>query len=444
MYEHAIAGVAVYVVFALLFALATYIEGWGRRDGWDTDRIVGLLACSVWPLVLIGIAIAAAWNPSRHTANATAVPGSRRVLVINSFTNTGGSQQATLRLARQLKSRGYDAEAWFIYKKGALPVRQDEADAAARVVFDKSDLSVVDYLRLPFRLLEMFRRFRPDTVITFLPFASVVAQPLALLGGVRKRVASHRVPGTAYSPILRVLDRLFGTIGVFTNIICVSDAVRDSFASYPEAYKRRLAVIHNGIEWVGARLNRRAARTAHQLADKNFCVLGLGRLCQQKNFGLAIEAVAKTQGTRLLIAGDGPDRASLEQQARESGASDRVVFLGSQPADHIADLFAACDAFILPSLFEGQSNALLEAMHAGRPILASDIPMQRETLHLKDGKFAGFLLPLDQPDAWSQALACLRDDAHLRAELATRAGALVSDRFSLRKMVDKFETVILA
>jgi glycosyltransferase involved in cell wall biosynthesis len=378
------------------------------------------------------------------TANTPAVSGHRRVLVINSFTNTGGSQQATLRLARQLKSRGYEAEAWFIYRKGALLAGQDRAEAPTRVVFDKSDLSVVDYLKLPFRLLGMFRRFRPDTVISFLPFASVVAQPLALLSGVRKRVASHRVPGTTYSPILRLLDRLFGTIGVFTNIICVSDAVRDSFVSYPEGYRRRLGVIHNGIEWVGAKLNRTAARTAHQLTDSDFYVLGVGRLCEQKNFGLAIEAVAKTPGTRLLIAGDGPDRASLEQQVGVSGAADRVVFLGSQRADHIADLFAACDAFILPSLFEGQSNALLEAMHAGRPILASDIQMQRETLQLNDGEFAGFLLPLDEPDAWSRALARLRDDAHLRSELATRANDLVSDRFSLRKMVDKFETVILA
>jgi glycosyltransferase involved in cell wall biosynthesis len=378
------------------------------------------------------------------TATTTAMPGPKRVLVINSFTNTGGSQQATLRLVRQLKSRGYEAEAWFIYRKGALLVGHVRAEVPTRVVFDKSGLSALDYLKLPFRLLGMFRRFRPNSVITFLPFASVVALPVALLSGVRKRVASHRVPGTTYSPILRVLDRLFGTIGVFTDIVCVSDAVRDSFASYPKAYRRRLGVIHNGIEWVGAKLNRRAARTAHQLVDKDFYVLALGRLCQQKNFGLAIEAVAKTPGTRLLIAGDGPDRAALEQQATRAGAADRVMFLGSQPADQIADLFAACDAFILPSIFEGQSNALLEAMHAGRPILASDIQMQRETLRLDDGEFAGFLLPLEQPDAWSQALARLRDDAHLRSELATRANNLVSDRFSLRKMVDKFETVILA
>ena len=67
MYEHAATGVAAYVVIALLFALATYMEGWGRRDGWDAGRVVGLLACSMWPLVLIAIGIAVASSLDRDT-----------------------------------------------------------------------------------------------------------------------------------------------------------------------------------------------------------------------------------------------------------------------------------------------------------------------------------------------------------------------------------------
>jgi hypothetical protein len=63
----AAAGVALYLGTALLFALATYLEGWNRRDGWDVGRVVGLLACSVWPLVLI-VVVAAASNVGRNTA----------------------------------------------------------------------------------------------------------------------------------------------------------------------------------------------------------------------------------------------------------------------------------------------------------------------------------------------------------------------------------------
>lgn len=365
-----------------------------------------------------------------------------RVLVINSFTNSGGSQQATLRLARQLKVRGHEAQAWFLYRKGALIDAADGAGGAIQVVVDKARLSVLDLVGLPFRVLERFRSFRPDTVITFLPFASVVAQPLAMMTGVRKRISSHRVPGTAYSPVLRALDRLFGTIGIFTHIICVSDAVRDSFAAYPEAYRKRLGVIHNGIEWAGSTTERDAIRAEHRLDDGSFVVLGVGRLCEQKNFGLALEAIARTPGTRLVIAGDGPDQAALEKQAADLGIASRVTFLGRQPAQTVADLLAGCDAFILTSTFEGQSNALLEAMHAGCAILASDIDMQRETLDRGDGSAAGFLLPLGQPEAWSQALTKLRDDRALRDELSRRALHLVETRFSLGRMVDKFESTI--
>ena len=347
-----------------------------------------------------------------------------------------------MRLARQLQSRGYDAEAWFLYRKGELLVTPENAGVPVKVLFEGSKLEAVDYAKLPFRLFGRMRRFRPDTVITFLPFASAVAQPLALLSGVRRRIASQRVPGHTYSPLLRVLDRVFGTVGIFDSIVCVSEAVRNSFACYPKAYKRRLSVIHNGIDWHGADMDRGEARAAYKISDREFNVLGVGRLCEQKNFGLVIEAVARTPGTRLRIAGDGPDRAALEQLAAKLGAADRVDLLGNWPADRIPDLYSASDAFVLPSLFEGQSNALLEAMHSALPIVASDIEMQRETLHIEGSDFAGYLLPLGDPAAWAQALAQLRDDATLRKEFAAKAHDLVNDRFDLRKMVDKFEVAV--
>jgi glycosyltransferase involved in cell wall biosynthesis len=371
----------------------------------------------------------------------TADGRARRVLVINSFANSGGSQHATIRLARQLKSRGHDAEAWFLYRKGELLVTPGKAGVPIKVLLESSKITGVDYIKLPFRLFGWIRRFRPDAVITFLPFASAVVQPLALLSGVSRRVASQRVPACTYSPLLRVLDRLFGTVGIFSNIVCVSEAVRNSFVSYPEAYKRRLSVIHNGIEWNGPAVKKNDARAACGMSEKEFNVLGVGRLCQQKNFALAIEAIARTRETRLRIAGDGPDRAALEQLAAGLGVADRVNFLGNWPAERIADLYAASDAFVLPSLFEGQSNALLEAMHSALPIVASDIEMQRETLHIEGSHFAGYLLPLDDPEAWAQALAQLRDNKTLRSDFAVKAYDLVNDRFNLHKMVDKFEAL---
>lgn len=69
MDEFAAAGVALYFGIALLFALATYLEGWHRHDGWDVGRVVGLLACGVWPLVLVAmVLLVAASNLGRDNA----------------------------------------------------------------------------------------------------------------------------------------------------------------------------------------------------------------------------------------------------------------------------------------------------------------------------------------------------------------------------------------
>jgi L-malate glycosyltransferase len=450
----ALAGTAAYAATVLLFGIATYFEGWDRRDGWDRDRVFGLVCCLLGPLLILIVFVyaraltrrqgpARAFQEGRIPAASTADPKSKRILVVNSFANSGGSQQATLRLARQLRLRGHDAEALFLYRKGPL-FSPGSLGVPVSILVDKPALTIIDHLKLPFFLFRLFRNRRPDAVITFLPFASGVAQPIAFLSGVRRRIASQRVPGSTYSIPLKALDRLWGTVGIFTEIICVSEAVRDSFESYPGPYRRRLRVVHNGIEWAGTKTDRNAARQKFGLSKSDFCVAAIGRLCEQKNFGLAIMAVMKTSGTRLLIAGDGPDRKMLEKQALALGVADRVDFLGNQPAERVAELFVAGDAFILPSLFEGQSNALLEAMHAGLPIVASDIEMQRETLRLPDGDFAGLLLPLDDAERWAEALARLRDNAQLRHQLSHQAERLVNDRFDLGKMVTKFEDIIMS
>jgi glycosyltransferase involved in cell wall biosynthesis len=367
---------------------------------------------------------------------------SRRIILINSFLNTGGSQQATIRLARQLKLRGHDAEAWFLYNKGEF-YAPEIVGVETRILIDKPSLGVAEHARLFALLVRRFVADRPDAVVTFLPLAAVLGQFAALLAGVKARITSQRVPGDTYTPMLRRLDRLWGTFGIFKEVVCVSDAVRRSFDTYPAPYRGRLAVVHNGIEWRAAAVDRQSARARLGLAPDQFALLAVGRLQEQKNFGLAIEAAAKAGGVRLLIAGDGPDREALEARTRELGAADRTGFLGNQTPERIAELLAASDAFILPSLFEGQSNALLEAMHAGLPILASDIEMQRETLTEAGGGVAGFLLPLGSAAAWSEAIARLRDDPVLRRDLGGRAEALVRERFGLAAMVDKFEALIL-
>jgi glycosyltransferase involved in cell wall biosynthesis len=242
---------------------------------------------------------------------------------------------------------------------------------------------------------------------------------------------------------MQVLDRLMGVQGVYTSVVCVSQAVRESFAGHPAAYRARLSVVNNGIEWDPSALDKGAARASFGIPADMPLLVASGRFVPQKNYDLMVRAASTAAGTRLAIAGDGPLRAATQAVARDMGAEDRIHFLGNLPHRRVIDLLRAADGFVQTSLFEGQSNSTLEAMHEGLPIICSDIPMQRETLCDEEGDPAALLVPLDDFDGWRSAFLRLRDESDLAAQLGTRANALVTRRFGLARMIDGFEEAVL-
>ena len=362
-----------------------------------------------------------------------------RILCVASFLNVAGAPEAILRLGRQLRARGHEVENWFLYQKGAIPL-DDRYD---RVLCDTPRPSPLQYLKLFFLLIGEIRRRKPDAVIAFLPLANVVALLAARLAGVRVTIASQRSPGDTYGRVMRALDRLAGTIGVYHKVVCVSGAVRDSFSDYPRPYRDRLVVVHNGIEWTPSSLAGEAARAKFGLPAEGFIVVSAGRLSAQKNYALLLEALAKAPGVRAAIAGEGELREALTAQAAARGVAESLHLLGAIARADIPDLLRAGDAFVQTSLFEGQSNALLEAMNEGMPTLVADIPEQRETLtDARTGQLVGDLAPIDDPEAWAAVLATLRDDPARRRTLSQDAKALVERQFTVDRMIDGFEAAM--
>jgi glycosyltransferase involved in cell wall biosynthesis len=352
----------------------------------------------------------------------------------------GGAQSALRKLIDALAKRGHNAELWFLYRTRG----EHETEAPnARLLLPHAAQGVSGYLRTALVLRRALRDARPDALISFLPLANVLGQTLAATEGVGARVASQRNPGWTYDNPMPMLDKVAGTIGIYRAIVCVSEAVRESFAYYPEAYRRRLLVVPNGIDAQLPTIDRRNARRVFGLPLEGFVVAAVSRLCAQKNLTLLLDAVAGALGVTLALAGDGEDRAMLERRARELGIAGRVVFLGKISATSVPELLAGVDAFAQPSLFEGQSNALLEAMAAGLPILASDIPSQRETLTDDAGQTRGLLLPLYHPEEWVKALQQLQASAEERSALG-RAAAAHSAAFTVDRMAAGFEAAVAA
>ncbi len=380
--------------------------------------------------------------PQQGTIAAVAArpPEARRKIVgIISFMNSGGAQEALLRLARQLRARGHEMEVWFLYE--VSPVHRDTP--GTRVIVPKPRLSLREYISCFVTLVKAIRSARPDAVIGFLPLGNVFGLTAAVLAGIPSRIASQRSPGTTYGRVMRLLDRVAGSIGIYSSIVCVSGVVANSFASYGRSYRRRLRVVHNGIEWQGSPKTKREARAALGLPEGDFVVAALGRLSYQKNYGLLLDAIAAAPGVTLAIGGGGELADELGSHARRLGIEARVRFLGVLTREGSRDLLRAADAFAQSSLFEGQSNAVLEAMHAGLPVLLADIPEQRETIEdERTGALAGMLAPLADVKAWADALNTLRDSAAVREQLGGAAQTLVQRRFSLERMIGGFEAAI--
>jgi glycosyltransferase involved in cell wall biosynthesis len=189
---------------------------------------------------------------------------------------------------------------------------------------------------------------------------------------------------------------------------------------------------------VRARQSRDDVRRALAAAPDECVVLAISALVRRKGLDVLIEAAAALRdgGLRpvLWIAGDGEQRAALEAQVQRLGVSDQIRMLGQR--DDIGDLLAGCDLFVLPSRREGLGIAALEAMAAGRPVIASAVGgLGDAVVHER----TGLLVPPGDAPALAAALSRLLSDRTLRERLGAAGPARVAEGFRPEQMVEAYE-----
>jgi sugar transferase (PEP-CTERM/EpsH1 system associated) len=206
-----------------------------------------------------------------------------------------------------------------------------------------------------------------------------------------------------------------------------------------------IAQICNGVdvERFSPRIGERSGPVAERFPDDVFVVGTVGRLSPVKHQRLLVDAFALAADRlpldvagklRLVVAGDGPDRQSLERQVAGSGLADRVWLAGAR--DDVSALMANFDVFVLPSLAEGISNTILEAMACGLPVIATDVGGNGE---LVDATTSGTLVRSDDADAMANVICGYAlDPARIEREgRAARARAIA--RFSIDTMVARYD-----
>lgn len=213
--------------------------------------------------------------------------------------------------------------------------------------------------------------------------------------------------------------------------IAVSHALAASLSRTFRLAPEKLAVVHNGIPTEDFDREPPAALRAELQGGTNApVVLCLARLDAQKGIHFLLEAARGVAAARFVFVGDGPDRQRFEKLARELGVAERVTFLGQRR--DVPDLLAASDVFVLPSLWEGLPLSILEAMAAGKPVIATEVGGTPEAL--TDGE-TGLLVAPSDPAALTTAIRRVLEDADLRSRLASQGRDHVRRAFSVQAMV---------
>lgn len=298
------------------------------------------------------------------------------------------------------------------------------------------------------RLKSCIREFRPDLVHTWIFAANSYGRKAAVQCGVPKIVAAERCLDPWKSRYHFKIDRELAkkTDRIFTN----SSGVRDFYAE--KGFDPRLfTIIPNGIvipESLGKKGDmRERLQLLHELDIPSVgepYVLGLiARLWPQKRIKDAIWACETLKFSKLnfhcLVFGDGPERERLLRYRAQLRCSDRVHFLGHR--NDIARFLPHFDLLWCTSEYEGQSNAILEAMGAGIPVIASDISGNRDLLVPGE---TGILVPEFGSDFRrrrsqfvEQSLRLLKDPQK-REQMGKAAQKRIAEHFSVEKMIERY------
>jgi len=231
----------------------------------------------------------------------------------------------------------------------------------------------------------------------------------------------------------RLLNRYLAR---FTDkVVAVSGAVKDDIMKYDALKEDKLEVICNGVDIDRfSKIDCSALKSELNIPPEVPVIGTVGRLTLQKGQKYLLESISqlkdKFPGIVLLVVGDGPLRAELERYAEKLGINNNVQFLGTRR--DIPELLSAMDIFVLPSLWEGLVNALIEAMAAGKPVIATDIRPIREIIDSED---AGILVPPEDSGAIFGAVELLLRNKDIADKIAATAQERVFSSFNIENTI---------
>jgi sugar transferase (PEP-CTERM/EpsH1 system associated) len=357
----------------------------------------------------------------------------RRILFVNHSLAMGGIETMIVDMVRLLPKDQFHAEVAVFEGGGSLEQVLEKEGITVHRLGKREGVDAGLFLRLR----SLLRDGRFDVLHTHNYAAWLYGNVARRLAGTAIHVHTEH-SGVSASKIRYAAERFLSKSTSF--VVAVSDHVVDVLVNKIGVASSRVKLIYNGVNT--ARFQRNAAqredvRQSLGIAPSEIVIGIVARLAPIKNHTYLLDAFAEllksSPTVRLLIVGDGTERARLEAHAQQIGVSSTTIFTGERRDTE--RLLNAMDIYALASTSEGMNLTLLEAMSSGLPIVATAVGGNVEIV--REGE-TGYLVPLNAPAEFARALAACASSETLRNTFGANARKSVAARFDEHAMIAQY------
>ncbi|MCG6552841.1 MAG: glycosyltransferase [Candidatus Magnetominusculus sp. LBB02] len=356
-----------------------------------------------------------------------------RVLHLITGMEVGGAENMLLRLAPCMEE-AFENRVCVIQGRGPLAARLEAAGAAVTYL----DLKSMFDLRPILRFRRLVKEFKPDIVVTYLIHADLFGRIFGRAFGIRKIVCYQRGALLNWE-FLRKVDRL--TTALVSKYIVQTETAKEELAATLNIAKQKIAVVGNAVdlETFNFHIDTAAKKRELGLNPDNKNIVCVGNLREGKGHLYLLEGFEALfrdfPRVNLLIVGDGQRKKDLLSQAGSFTSKANIHFLGNR--DDVLEILKISDIFVLPTLYEGMSNAIMEAMASKVVVITTDIAVNAE---LTGG--TAVLVTVKNAGAITMAMRMLLEDDALRNDFVERAYDKVSSQYSLDIIVQKYTALL--